>query len=274
MSHPTSGPDGPTPPDGVAQPPNPPAGEQGDPLPSGSAFQPAPPAGSPYPAPQQPTGPHGGASTYASGSAAVPVAGYPQGGGYQAEANPTLAMPAVADPGGYPAPAGYDQHAYPSAEGYGPGAHQAGYPGQAGPASAPGVPRKGRTVLVLALVAALLFVVGGVMSGLFVAKSSELNRTERELRAQVSDRDTKIDAHTKEIDRLKRELEVANDKIGAVQQDLTGTKNDRDELERQKQVISNCFDLLGKAATATTRSAYEKAMKEADKVCDEAENYL
>ena len=100
------------------------------------------------------------------------------------------------------------------------------------------------------------------MAGLFVAKSSELNRTERELRAQVSDRDAKLDTSTKEIDRLKRDLEAANDKIDSVQQDLTGTKNDRDEIARQKQVISKCFDLLGVAATATTRSAYDKAFAE------------
>lgn len=278
MSYPPTGP-AELPPDD-SQPPA--AAEPGPPTPAGSS-----PAavGPPYPVPQQPAGPHG-APTYSPGSAVVPPAGQRPGIGYPGQDQPTLSMPAVPADAGQPISVGPGQQGYPPVAGHAAGVPQvAGQPTQVGPPSAlpygaaVGAPSaatrgKGRVVLVLSLVAALLFVVGGLMSGLYIAKSSELDRTERTLRAQVSERDAELDAQAKEVERLKRELETANDKVAAVQQDLTGTKNDRDELERQKQVISRCFDLLGKAATATTRSAYDKAIKEANKVCDEADRYL
>ncbi|WP_329108553.1 hypothetical protein OG792_07820 [Micromonospora sp. NBC_01699] len=131
-----------------------------------------------------------------------------------------------------------------------------------------------RTVLVLSIVVALLFSVGAVMTGLFVTKNNELTRTERELGGQVADRDTRLAANSREIERLNRGLEAANDRIKAVEQDLTGTKNDRDEQARQKAVIANCLDLFSKAMTATSESAFKKAIDEADKVCAEADGYL
>ncbi|MET8309158.1 hypothetical protein [Micromonospora sp. NPDC005173] len=145
-----------------------------------------------------------------------------------------------------------------------------------GPAGAPAGGR-GRAVLVLALVAALLFVVSGVMTGLYVTKNGELNRTEKRLTGQVSERDGTIAANTTEITKLKSDLQTMQDKLDNTEQDLTGTRNDRDEQARQKKVIASCLDKLTTAlgaAAAGNKSAYDAAMKGLDKVCDEAENYL
>jgi Tfp pilus assembly protein PilN len=139
----------------------------------------------------------------------------------------------------------------------------------------PGAGRgKGQQVLVLAIVAGLLFALGGVMTGLYVAKSSEASRNKLELTAQLADRDGKVDANTKEIERLKADLQTANDKVKTVEQDLTGTQNARDEQARQKQVIAKCLDLLTRALAAPNRAAFDKLAKEADKACTEANKYL
>ncbi|MEU6202176.1 hypothetical protein ABZ814_01100 [Micromonospora musae] len=136
---------------------------------------------------------------------------------------------------------------------------------------------KGRAVLILALVAGLFFVLGGVMTGLYVTKSSELDKTERRLSAQVSERDGTIAANAQEIQKLKTDLQGVQDKLADTEQDLTGTRNDRDEQARQKKVIASCLDKLTTAlaaAAADDKSAYDKATSGLDKVCDEAENYL
>ncbi|PWU53815.1 hypothetical protein DLJ46_00545, partial [Micromonospora globispora] len=136
---------------------------------------------------------------------------------------------------------------------------------------------KGRTTLILAVVAGLLFVLGGVMTGLFITKNNELNRTEKNLTAQVSERDGTIAANKQEMDKLKADLQTVRDKLADTQQDLTGTKNDRDEQARQKKVIATCLDKLTTAmaaASAGDRAAFDKANKGLNKICDEAENYL
>ncbi|WP_326560179.1 hypothetical protein [Micromonospora sp. NBC_01796] len=246
-----------------------------------------------------------------SGAAPVPAAG-PAGAGNPPPATagqptepPTVAHPAPAVPG-QPAEPPTVAHPAPTGPGVPPpyyapvsGVPASGVP-VGGPQPYPGVPMSGapygqpmsappgpglpygtpapggkrRTVLVLSIVVALLFTVGAVMTGLFVTRSNELNRTERELTGQVADRDTRLAANSREIERLNRGLEAANDRIKAVEQDLTGTKNDRDEQARQKAVIANCLDLFSKAMTASSESAFKKALEEADKVCAEADGYL
>ncbi|GGO26251.1 hypothetical protein [Micromonospora parathelypteridis] len=159
-----------------------------------------------------------------------------------------------------------------------------GQPMSAPPAMAPaygpaGAPSTGRrpAVLVLALVVALLFVVSAVMTGLFVTKNNELNRTEKRLTGQVSQRDDTIAASTAEITKLNTDLQAMQQELDNTEQDLTGTRNDRDEQARQKTVIASCLDKLTTAlgaAAAGNRGAYDAAMKDLDKVCNEAENYL
>ncbi|MGC4771462.1 hypothetical protein ACLQ25_21140 [Micromonospora sp. DT44] len=210
---------------------------------------------------------------YAPGQAA-PQYGAGQTAAYPASAPPYAGQPMSAPPVSGPA---YGQPmSAPPVSGPAYGQPMSGPPGMAPYGAAP-APRRSRAVLVLALVATLLFLVSGVMTGLFVTKNNELNRTEKRLNAQVSQRDGTIAANTTEIGKLKTELQVMQDKLDNTEQDLTGTRNDRDEQARQKKVIASCLDKLTTAlgaAAAGNKSKYDAAMKGLDKVCDEAENYL
>ncbi|MFE9654800.1 hypothetical protein [Micromonospora sp. NPDC006431] len=187
---------------------------------------------------------------YAPGAAPVSAPGYPQ-----PMSAPPMSAPPVSGPGFGPQPMSAPPGAVPP---YGAPAARAG---------------KGRSTLILALVAGLLFVLGGVMTGLYVTTNGKLHRTEQ----QVSQRDGTIAANRQEIDKLKADLQTVRDKLADTEQNLTGTKNDRDEQARQKKVIATCLDKLTTAIAAAStgnKAAFDKANKGLDKVCDEAENYL
>ncbi|WP_422738973.1 hypothetical protein ACN263_06855 [Micromonospora sp. WMMD729] len=278
MSQPPTGPEG-LPPTGPTPPAAPPAGSPDAdatvphaavPQPTGTEPTAQYPVGQPAPqqyAPGQPVPPQ----QYAPGQAAPQYAGQPA---YPASAPPYAGAPMSAPPVSGPA---YGQPmSAPPVSGPAYGQPMSGPPGMAPYGAAP-APRRSSAVLVLALVATLLFLVSGVMTGLFVTKNNELNRTEKRLTSQVSQRDGTIAANTTEIGRLKTELQVMQDKLDNTEQDLTGTRNDRDEQARQKKVIASCLDKLTTAlgaAAAGNKSKYDAAMKGLDKVCDEAENYL
>ncbi|MFI6272137.1 hypothetical protein [Micromonospora zamorensis] len=216
----------------------------------------------------QPYAPGQAPPQYPANPPVPPQYGMPQGSpGYPASAPPYTGQPMSAPP--------------VSGPGYGPpmSAPPVSGPGYGPPYGPPGAPAagRGRAVLVLALVAALLFVVSGVMTGLFVTKNNELNRTEKRLTGQVSQRDGTIAANATEITKLKADLGTMQAKLDNTEQDLTGTRNDRDEQARQKTVIASCLDKLTTAlgaAGAGNKAAYDAAMKGLNKVCDEAENYL
>ncbi|MFG1895121.1 hypothetical protein ACGFIP_13995 [Micromonospora zamorensis] len=221
----------------------------------------------------QPYAPGQAPPQYPANAPVPPQYGMPQGSpGYPASAPPYTGQPMSAPPMSAPPVSG---------PGYGPpmSAPPVSGPGYGPPYGPPGAQAagRGRAVLVLALVAALLFVVSGVMTGLFVTKNNELNRTEKRLTGQVSERDGTIAANATEITRLKADLGTMQAKLDNTEQDLTGTRNDRDEQARQKTVIASCLDKLTTAlgaASAGNKAAYDAAMKGLDKVCDEAENYL
>ncbi|MEU7802332.1 hypothetical protein AB0B10_23995 [Micromonospora arborensis] len=232
------------------------------------------PVGEPAP---QPYAPGQAPPQYGAHPPVPPQYGVPQGTtGYPASTPPyagPVPTPPVSGPGyGEPLSA-------PPVSGPGYGQPLSAPPGMA-PAYGPaGAPPAGRSpaVLVLALVTALLFVVSAVMTGLFVTKNNELNRTEKRLTGQVSQRDETIAANTAEITKLRTDLQAMQEKLDNTEQDLTGTRNDRDEQARQKTVIANCLDKLTTAlgaAAAGNRSAYDAAMKDLDKICNEAEDYL
>lgn len=174
-----------------------------------------------------------------------------------------MSGPPVSGPGFGPQPMSGPPGAAPP---YGP----AGY---GTPTGTPAGGGRGRTTLILALVAGLLLVLGGVMTGLYVTTNGKLTSAER----QVSQRDGTISANQREIEKLKGEVKAVQERLADTEQDLTGTKNDRDEQARQKKVIANCLDKLTTAITAASRgdkAGFEAANKGLDKICDEAENYL
>jgi hypothetical protein len=201
----------------------------------------------------------------------------PAHGGYgQPQSGAPYGQPMSAPPQSG-APYGQQQHSAPPMS----APPMSAPPGSAPPYGAPAAPAAksgaGRNVLVLAIVAGLLLVLSGVMTGLYVAKSSDLDATERTLTSRVAERDTTITTNKTEIDRLTKELQTAKDKLGNVEQDLTGTKNDRDQQLKEKQVIAKCLDQLTTALSAAAsgnRTAYNNAIKGLDKVCNEAEKYL
>ncbi|MFB6397356.1 hypothetical protein [Polymorphospora lycopeni] len=227
-----------------------------------------------------PTGPDGPPQQGYDPNAYGPPAG-DQGGPYQ----PYQGSPPPQ--GGFGSPVAYDpgyqqqapaQQPYPGAQMSGPpfGEQMSGPPVSASPAPA-AAPKKSQTVLILGIVAGLLFVLGGVMTGLYVAKSNELSETRGTLTAQVKERDTTITTKNTELEKLKTDLSAATKRADTAEQNLTGTQNDRDEQVRQKQIISKCLELLSTALTAAAagnQSAYDAAVKDLDKTCDEANKYL
>ncbi|MFG3688621.1 hypothetical protein [Micromonospora sp. NPDC047740] len=274
------------PPTGAAGCPPQPPGGTGYGSPYGG--QPAPqqyPAGQPDPTLPQPVAPAPAPPVpgqYAPGAAPVPgqyPPSAPVPGQYPPSAAPIPGQYAsgaapVSAPG-YPQPMSAPPMSAPPVSGPGFGTQpMSAPPGAVPPYGAPAAPAgKGRSTLILALVAGLLFVLGGVMTGLYVTTNGKLHRTEQ----QVSQRDGTIAANRQEIDKLKADLQTVRDKLADTEQNLTGTKNDRDEQARQKKVIATCLDKLTTAiaaASAGNKAAFDKANKGLDKVCDEAENYL
>ncbi|MFG1676712.1 hypothetical protein [Micromonospora sp. NPDC049282] len=221
----------------------------------GAPYAPVPAPGQPMSAPPVSVPPAAGAG-HPQPMSAPPVSGP----GYGPQ---PMSAPPVSGPGYGPQPMS-------GPPGVGPPYGPAGY---GGPAGAPAGGGRGRTTLILALVAGLLFVLGGVMTGLYVTTDGKLEKAER----QVSQRDGTISANQREIEKLKGEMKTVQDRLADTEQDLTGTKNDRDEQARQKKVIASCLDKLTTAIAAASRgdkAAFEAANKGLDKVCDEAENYL
>ncbi|MGW0433129.1 hypothetical protein ACWDV4_11385 [Micromonospora sp. NPDC003197] len=277
MSYPPPGYGGTTPPGNPPQPGVP--GGAGYPTPNTGSVYGAPASGAPTSGTPAPTAPMPAFHQTAYPPAENP--GVPASGGYPGAAGPVSTPPFGAGP--VSSPPVPSQQAYSTGQASAPpfGQPMSGPPGPPTPYGAPapgaGGGGGGRKVLVLAIVAGLLFVIGGVMTGLFVAKSSELSRTEKELTAQVADRDGKITLNNAEIEKLKQDLQAANDKVKSVEQDLTGTKNDRDEQARQKKVIGDCLNKLTaalSAAAANNKAAYDQAMKGLNTICNEAEKYL
>ncbi|WP_433286353.1 hypothetical protein [Micromonospora sp. CA-244673] len=279
----------PEPPQHAAAQPEPTLPQPTAPIPGQYAPGAAPVSAPGYPQPMSapPTSGAGVAPGYPQPMSAPPTSGAP---GYpQPMSAPPTSVPPVSGAGpapGYPQPMSAPPTSVPPVSGAGPApgypqpmSAPPGYPMSAPPGPVPpyGAPGagggKGRTALILGIVAGLLLVLGGVMTGLYVTTNGKLHKAEQ----QVSQRDGTITANRQEIDKLKGDLQTVRDKLADTEQDLTGTKNDRDEQARQKKVIGNCLDKLTAAIGAASRgdkAAFDAANKGLDKVCDEAENYL
>lgn len=268
MSQPPTGPGGYPPP----YPPQPPAAP-GQPPAGGTVY------GAGQPAPQQYAGvPQATPPAQPAPAAPAPTGYVPTGASYGGPASgPAASGPGYGQPMSAPPMSGPPMSGPPMSGPPMSGPPMSGPPGSVPPYGAAPAAAKGRTVLVLAVVAGLLFVLGGVMTGLFVTTSGKLDRTEKQMASQVSQRDGTIAANATEIEKLKADLQSVQDKLADTEQDLTGTRNDRDEQARQKKIIATCLDKLTTALNAAAtgnRAAFDKANKGLDKVCNEAEDYL
>ncbi len=150
-----------------------------------------------------------------------------------------------------------------------------GPPPMSGPpfGAAPGRPKPARVTVILAVVAGLFFLAGGVMTGLFLTTTGDLNRAEE----RISEQDATIAATASELEKVKIDLQRSQETLARTQQDLTGTQNDRDEQARQKTVIASCLDQLSTALAAAAlgdEQAFEAANEGLEEVCEEADDYL
>jgi septal ring factor EnvC (AmiA/AmiB activator) len=138
--------------------------------------------------------------------------------------------------------------------------------------SGPPVPARGRGrgLITLGVVAALLFVASGLLGGLLFASNGDLTRTEKLLAAE----EQRSTAAEDKVKTLEAQLRASNDRAGDLQETLQGAEGDRDEQERQKQVIATCLDRFTEALGATSQSEFEKLIKKAEKPCEEAEDYM
>jgi hypothetical protein len=134
----------------------------------------------------------------------------------------------------------------------------------------PAGPKRSPVVPILAGVAALLLLLAGVMTGLFVARNNALaaaNRTIKAREATIADRD-------KELKQLKTDLEAKSAALDKAQQDLRGTQNESDKNKHDKQVVSTCLQLLLDALDAANRNdkaTFEKKLNDMNKPCAEAQ---
>jgi hypothetical protein len=258
----------------VSYPPNTPSGNSGHsdyPYPSAYPPQPSYPPQQPSYPPQQPSyAPQ--EPTYPPQQPAYP----PQQPSYPAQQPDYPRAPASGGPamgssrvyqstrpisvGGVPGDTALPQYGPPmSGAPTGP-IYEPGPPG-------PGVPGRRRPgVPLLAALLVLLLLVGGVMTALYLTKNGELGDTKQDLTAQQA-----------KVKDLEQQLQKTKDDLADARQDLTGTQNAQKETQRQKQVISKCLNLIaqmGRAAQRGDQTAYNKAARDADKTCTEAEKYL
>jgi len=155
-----------------------------------------------------------------------------------------------------------------------------GYPvsGPAYPISGmgvPGVPPKPRrtAVIVLSCLLVLFVVAAGVLGGLYYTK----NNAYRQQVKTVAARDTTVSDQKKQIDDLKAQLKSTQDQLTDANQKASGTQNQVNELNHEKQIISQCLDLLGQAEDAAAkgdRTNADKLAAQAAPICDEADTYL
>jgi peptidoglycan hydrolase CwlO-like protein len=128
-------------------------------------------------------------------------------------------------------------------------------------------------VPILAGLVVLFVIATGVLAGLFVTKNSAYNKQSATLRA----RNATVASQTKQLGIDKDQLKSLQDQLEDANQKATGTQNQVDELNHEKQVISQCLDLSGQAVDAAgrgDRTTANKLLAQAEPICDEADKYL
>lgn len=240
-------------------------------VPSSGGFGGVPNGPGSYPAPPQPGGLYG--QPTGTPAANPPTMAFPTGPSsappVASSSVPPFGGPVSGPPAVYPeTPTSVPPFGQPMS-----GPPMSGPPISGVPYGAPAAPGKGRMTLILAAVAGLFFVFSGAMTALYLSTNGDLNKAEQ----RITEQDERLATNAKDLEKLKLDLQAANDQVKDTEQDLAGTKNDRDEQARQKQVIGTCLRKLTTALNAAgnnDRAAYDQAVKGLDKVCEEAEKYL
>jgi hypothetical protein len=130
-----------------------------------------------------------------------------------------------------------------------------------------GQQQPGRAPMLVAVVAAVaLFLLAGVMTGLYVAKSSQLGDTRDTLNSQVAERDDTIKANSDKIAKLESDLKTQGD-------ELTKNKESLDKVTKERDVLLPCmrrFVEAVDAADANNDAALSTALRQATTACEKA----
>ncbi|WP_433216883.1 hypothetical protein ACQP00_08620 [Dactylosporangium sp. CS-047395] len=230
--------------------------------------QPAPQYGQPVPPQPQPTHDQGTSQLPAYGGEASysldPSVSAPPTAPMQQSAPPMSAPPMSGPPMSGP-PVAYGPVSGPPTTGF-PG--QPLYPPPAEPAK-----KRGIAVPLLASLLALAVIAAGVFVGLYVDKSSKLDKSEN----TSAQRQASLDQTNKDLDSTKKDLQAKADELSKSQQDLRGTQADSTEAKRQRDVIGQCLKLLLEALDASAagdKTTTQNKINEMDKPCNEAQVIL
>lgn len=192
------------------------------------------------------------------------------GPGYQATgafaAQPVTGFPVTGQPA-------YGQPGYQGPTGYQPAIDPAtGMPVSAMPVA--GMPvtgkRRGAAVPLLAGFLALAVIAAGVFVGLYLDKSSKLNKSDKlvaQQRQTIADRD-------QDLTKTKADLKDKSDQLAAAQQNLRGSQADNTETKREKEIISKCLIMLTDALTSKTQAEITAKLKALQDPCAQANAVL
>jgi chromosome segregation ATPase len=116
-------------------------------------------------------------------------------------------------------------------------------------------------MLVAVVAAVALFLLAGVMTGLYVAKSSQLGDT----RETLNKREQTIAANNEKITKLESDLETANSELTKSKESLTDVTKERDVLLPCMRRFVEALDSVGNDA------ALETALRQATTACQKAQ---
>lgn len=184
------------------------------------------------------------------------------------------------DPRQMPPPQPYPAAGYPSPPMPPPQAPTTGWPATtstppyavSGAPAVTGVPygqppaQRSSMTMVLIITAVALFLLGGVMTGLFLVKNNELGDTKQELTSQVSERDKTITSNQEKLSKLEADLKAANDELTKSKESLADVTKDRDALVPCMRRFNEALDAAGR----NNEAALDTALRQAATACEKA----
>jgi hypothetical protein len=132
---------------------------------------------------------------------------------------------------------------------------------------------KRAAVIVLSCLVAVFVLAAGAFAALYITKNNAYHQQVN----TVAARDKTVADQKSQIDGLTTQLKTTQDQLTNAQQQATGSQNQVNELTHEKQVISQCINLLDQANTAAAngdRTTANKLLAQADPICTEADGYL
>jgi hypothetical protein len=126
--------------------------------------------------------------------------------------------------------------------------------------------QRSSTTMVLIITAVALFLLGGVMTGLFLVKNNELGDTKQELTSQVSDRDKTITSNQERLTKLEADRKAVNDELAKNKTSLADVTKDRDALVPCMRRFNEALDAAGR----NNEAALDTALRQATTACEKA----